>query len=82
MPGFIHSRAISPPNSRQAIHYALACLYFLNMQIWKPHLQLLLNKFSSLIGYGSLIAKKVNNSYILDNAILEMCLATSNPCED
>ena len=77
IPGFVHSRAIPPSNSRQAIHYALACLYFLNIQIWKPHLQLLLDKFSSLIGCGSLIAKKVNNSYIfIDNAILEKCLAT------
>jgi len=82
MPGFVHSRAISPSNSRQAIDYALADLYFLNMQFWKPHLQLLSNKFSSLIGCGPLITKKVNNSYILDNAILEKCLATSNPGED
>ena len=76
------SRAISPSNSRQAIHYALADLYFLNMQIWKLHLQLHLNRFSSLIGCGSLITQKVNNSHILDNAILEKCLATSNSCED
>ena len=81
IPGFLNSMAISPSNSRQAIHYALAGLYFLNMQIWKPHLKLLLNKV--WIVNWKKGQQLILISYILkDNAILEKCLATSNPCED